>query len=233
MAWAWVKSDSVIPAAGAGTTSVKAFTGGNTAGNFLFAMAVWGGATGGATFADTANLAWTATVKTTNDGGNTQSMSSCFFPNCAGGANTVTATAALADFRGMVIREASGIVTTSPEDGTAAGNVNGASTTQTSPSVTVSQANDMVVGCVCEDTAGTAAITSSDVTIHANDRPAISNNVNIACGDKNGPASGAVTATFAFGSSQGALIQCRCFKQAAGGGATFFSRDYYDMIGVR
>ena len=217
--WAWVSSLNNVTASGTGTTLAKAYSPNNTAGNFLSAWGTWGTGTSGATFADTANGTWSATVKTTNDAGNGQSISSCFFANCAAGANTVTMTTPSSDHRGLIIREASGIVTVSPEDGTAAGSTQTAGTSHTTNTVTVSQADDMVVGFIIEDSAGSATITSSS-TIHSGDGPAIVNNVDIACADKNGPASGTTSVAFTFSTSQTAILQCRCFKQAAAAGRT-------------
>src|SRR3977135_2490657 len=97
MAWAFTQANNVIPAAGAGTTCVKAFGSNVTAAGLIVASTTWGGATGGGTFADTANLAYSATVYTVNDGGNNCSLSTGHFANSAAGADTVTATVPLAD----------------------------------------------------------------------------------------------------------------------------------------
>lgn len=223
MAWEEVQAANNVTASGTGTTLTKVFASGVTAGSLLVCSITWGTGTGNASFSDNINGAWGATVKTTNDAGNGQSVTTSYFPNSGAGTITITATTPSADHRGMIITEYSGVATVTPLDGTSAGQVQAAATSHTSPTVTVSQADDLVYGFVCEDTAGSATISSSNVTIHGGSTgqlPTIVNNVDIAAGDKNGPASGTTAVTFTFSTSQGAIIQCLCFKQAAAGGAS-------------
>lgn len=217
MAAAYVQSANNIAAAGVGTTAVKVFGSAVAAGALLVASATWGTGAGGATFADTVNLTWTATVVTVNDGGNACSFSTSYFPNSAVGTPIVTATVPLADNRGIIITEYSGVATSSPVDGTPSATAIGSGTTKTSGTVTVSQANDLVYGFVVDDGNGSATITSTNVTIHGGatgQNPAVSNSVAMAAGDKTGPASGTTTTVFTFSVSGAAIILCMCFKQA-------------------
>lgn len=222
MAWAYVKSANNIPAPGAGTTVAKAYGSAVTATNLLTASCTWGVGSGAASFSDSVNGSWTATVKSTNDATNNQSVSTSFFASTASGTPTVTATFASADSRGIIISEYSGVATSTPEDGTAVGDVKAAGTTQTSSNITVSQSGDLIYGFIVEDSTGTATITSTDVTQHdgtGGQAPTIVNAVDIGAGDKTGPASGTVSVTFTFSLSKAAIVQARAFKAAAAGGA--------------
>jgi len=219
VAVAYVQSANVIPAAGAGTTCVKAFGSNVGAASLIVASTTWGGSTGGGTFADTANLAYTATVYTINDGGNACSLSTGHFANSAAGANTVTATVPLADNRGMIITEYSGVATSSEIDGTPVAHTQAGATSHTSNTVTVSQSGDLVYGYIVDDGNGAATITSASMTIHdgtAGQAPSISNSVAMAAGDKIGPASGTTSVNFVFSIGGACIISCICFKAASG-----------------
>lgn len=228
MAWAWVKSANNVPASALATTVAKVFGSAVTATNLLTASCTWGVGSGAASFSDSVNGAWSATVKSTNDATNNQSCSTSFFTSTAAGTPTVTATFANSNFRGIIISEYSGIATSTPEDGTAVGDVKAAGTTQTSSNITVSQSGDLIYGFI-NDVPGSATITSSDVTQHggtAGQAPSIVNTVSIGAGDKTGPASGTVSVTFTFSASQSAIVQARAFKAAAGGRATKNTRTW-------
>lgn len=220
MAWAWVKSANNVPASASATTIAKAFGSSVTATNLLTASCTWGVGSGAATFSDSVNGAWSATVKSTNDATNNQSIATSFFASTAAGTPTVTATFANSNSRGIIISEYSGIATSAPEDGTAVGDVKAAGTTQTSSNITVSQSGDLIYGFIVEDSAGSATITSGDVTQHGGtggQAPTIVNAVDIGAGDKTGPASGTVAVTFTFSTSQTAIVQARAFKIPAAG----------------
>lgn len=217
MAWGFSKAVNQINAGNA-TTVVKVFGSAVAAAALIVGSVTFGLGSGAASFADDVNGAWGGTVYTVNDSGNNQSISTSFIANSAAGTPTVTATFASCDHSGGIYSEYSGVATSSPIDGTPSGQAQGNGTTHTSPTVTVSQAGDLVYGFIVEDTVGTRTISGSGgLTIHANQGPAIVNSVNIAAGDKNGPASGTVTAAFGFSATAGAIIQCLCFKAAAAG----------------
>jgi len=222
MAVAYVQSANNLPGGGTATTTVKAFSGAVGAGALLIATVTWTASTGAASFSDSVNGAWGATVYTVNDGGNGQSGSTGHFPGSAAGTPTVTATHVSTSGRGIIISEYSGAATSSAIDGTPNSQTNGNNTTQTSGTVTVSQAGDLVYGWVMDDQNGSAIITSSDVTINGGTTgqgPSIAaDGVDMAAGSKIGPASGTTTVTFAFTANSQCMIQCICFKIAAAAG---------------
>lgn len=177
-------------------------------------------------YSDTVNGAWSATPIVVNDGTRGQSIATGWFLGSAAGTPTVTiqAPAGIANSNGAVVSEYTGLQTAAgTQDLNKTANPAASANPTTGATIgSVASADELVYGFVNEDSAGTAAITgigggTADVTIHAGQGPAIVSNVDIAAGDKDGPASGTTSVTFHFSTSQVALIMCLTFKQAASG----------------
>lgn len=150
-------------ATGSATTIAGTYAGAVAAGNLLWAGATWGDGTGSATFSDSVNGAWTATVLTVNDGSNGQSISLAYRLSTAAGTPTVTATVPNSAWRGIIVTE---------EDGVGAQDVSAGQTTAatTSPSsgstAAVTTPFSVAFGFICNSGGQTAAISSADVAIN-------------------------------------------------------------------
>lgn len=224
--WAFVQAaSSISPGLDSYT---KAFGSNVGAGALLVASQTFGSGSGSPrAFSDTKNGAWTATPVVVNDGVRGQSIATGWFLNAGAGATTVTiqAPAGIASSNGAVISEYSGIQTgAGTQDLNKTANPAASVNPTTGATVgSVAVADELVYGFVNEDSAGTAAITgigggTADVTIHTGQGPAIVSNVDIAAGDKNGPASGTTSVTFHFSTSQVATIMLLTFKQIVAAG---------------
>ncbi len=131
-------------AAGIGPLA-KAFTSNVTAGSLLVCAVRFGTVGGTYTISDNLNGAWTKdkTQLIATDG---DTVIVASFPNSAGGAITVTANdGASGNQIYLAIAEFSGVATTSPVDGTPAGN-NATGTSATSNNVTPTQSGDLIFG---------------------------------------------------------------------------------------
>jgi hypothetical protein len=158
------------PTANSGASAVatvaQAYGSNNSAGNLLVACITWDRSSGAGNrdlisgVADTRSQTWTQVVQS-NDLTNNQDFSMWYFPNCAAGANTVTATFSGGSraFAAIIIAEYSGVLTTSPIDGTPVGqNASGttAANNCTSTSTTTAVNGDLIVGAwMKDDTAST------------------------------------------------------------------------------
>lgn len=219
--WAFVKAVNNIPASSTGTTVAAVFGSAVGAGNLLVASCCWGTGTLVPSFSDSVNGSWGASVFTQNDGPASESIATGHFPNSASGTPTVTATVPSSNFRGIICSEYSGLQT-SPLDGNIANaNASGTDNPNSGNTGAVAAADDMVYGFCIEDNAGTSTVRgtpngSADVTVHTGQNPAIVNNVSIAAGDKDGPASGVTSVTFNINPPLGVAqcLQCVTFKQA-------------------
>lgn len=158
---AFVQSTGSSP--GTATAPTLAFGSDNTAANLLLCLVTWDTAGGRviSTVADSKTNTWTL-AKFQDDTTNLQGCALYYAPNALAGPNTVTVTFnGSALFTGLIVAEYSGIATSSPVDGTPAGQTASGTTATdnvTSGNTTTSLAGSLILGVVV-DTDGTATIT--------------------------------------------------------------------------
>lgn len=161
MAIAFSQSSSTQPTGGGTATQVRLA---NTAANALILGGTWGtGNATGVAVSDTAGNSW-VTAYTASDGVNVQSTGLWYAANIAAASvNTVTLTTpAATDFRGAALHEYSGVLTSSPSDGT---DLLQASVTAISANtVTTTQNGDLLFGW-CVNTGGTNVLTATNSAI--------------------------------------------------------------------
>lgn len=217
---AWNREQSAATGIAASATTISlAFGSVVKAGSLIVSSISYGAGSGGATFSDNINGAWSAAVTTTNDAPFAQTLSTSYFANSGTGAFTVNGTFPSGNLRRIIITEYSGILTAGPIDGTPAQHLDTTATGHTSPTVTVSQAGDLVYGAVSADINAAITITSSDLSII---KTVGGSNPAIGAGDKTGPSSGTTSAGFIFNNTSPAAIHCLCFKISASSGAYQF-----------
>jgi hypothetical protein len=123
-----------------------------TSGNTLIVVGVSNG-TGNPTLSisDSNTNSWTQ-VFLANDTTNNTRVYGWVAPNCVGGAShSVTLTPSAAAFISMGIMETAGGATSSPQDGSGATLVNSNTNAPSTGSVTTSQINDLIFGCLTQN----------------------------------------------------------------------------------
>lgn len=219
--WGFRQANSNI-VAGGGSPYTIALTLNVLGGSLLICSSTCGAGAGGATFSDSLNGAWTATPFTTNDSTNNQSLTTSFFISSKAGAVTITVTCPNSTGVGGVLSEYVGIQPGVSNDVTKGANPTATTTPTTGLSAAVvALPEELVYGVCIEDTVGTAIITGTDVTVETGQNPLAATsggvNVDIACGDKDGPLSGTTSTTFGFSASETAIVQLLTFKAILAG----------------
>ncbi len=159
---AFVQSTGSSP--GTATAPTLAYTSDNTGSNLLLCLVTWDTAGGRVidTVTDSKSNAWSL-AKFQDDTTNLQGCALYYAPNAAAGPNTVTVTFnGSALFTGLIVGEYSGIATSSPLDGTPAGQTTSGTTATdnvTSGNTTTGQSGSLIIGAMA-DTDGNATMSA-------------------------------------------------------------------------
>jgi hypothetical protein len=205
-----------------GTALSLAYTSNNTAGNFLiFAVCASTGANTISGISDTAGNTWVPVNGVGGFAANGSTIVQLFYvENCAGGANTVSATINSGRDSSLLIAEYSGVATSSSLDVFQNGT--------TSASVTTTNANDLVFAATSgnKNTAWTAGTGWGDF---------LNNNADsgsFAIEDQIVTSTGTYTATFGGGGGATQAIQIAAFKAASAGGGGGVTPKLLAALGV-
>ena len=213
MALAFVQVNQTWPTTSA-TTTALAYSSNVTAGSLLWCIVYWNNTGVTCTVADGVNGSWTGIGTATVGAGGLASFigKMFYFPNAGAGATTVAATFSSAvTRRGIAIHEYSGADTSSPLDQSAYVAVN--STGATTPTITTTNANDVIVaGCLAGTTTTGAA---GGYTSRATPGAWSGNETE----DQIVSATGTYGPNFTEGVANDNLVGIAAFKQASAGAA--------------
>lgn len=222
---AWAHVQSIASASATGSTIFGTYGSDVTAGNLLICCASFGDASAAitATCADSLSQNYSVAVGPTRNanmlGGWTNYI--FYFPNTAGGANTVTVTASdVLSFRRITILEYSGIATTSPLDVVAG--ASGNSSAPDSGTNTTTQANDLIFGyCLGFANISAGGGFTGRANLNANDESE----------DKDGASAGSYSAAFSGSGADEWIAQMAAFKQAAAAATKSFPHSSENNLG--
>ncbi len=205
--------------AGAVSNAV-AYGSNNTAGNLLVAVIQVSADVTGVT--DTAGNTWQKAVEEENGGG-ANYLEIWYVPNCASGANTVTAANSFgSSFCHIWVAEYSGADTSSPLDQTAS-DQNTTGDPDSGATSTTTQANELLVGGIANNGARTATWTEPDTEQYDDASAGASRALSAA--DEIVGSTGTYSATGTLSGSADWLAAVATFLEAGGGGAYTLTAD--------